>query len=138
MEDARGSIVVIIAGYSDEMKKFMSINSGLESRFSRTIHFSDYTTKELAEIFRSMAKKGRYTLSPDVERWIEPYIGMLTKNRNAKFGNARWARNLFEKSVERQALRVTELKDPSADELLTLRMKDVGISLKDPTASEED
>jgi len=138
MEDARGSIVVIIAGYSEEMKKFMAINSGLESRFSRTIEFPDYTTAELAEIFRSMAKKGRYTLSPDVEKWIVPYIGMLTKNRNAKFGNARWARNLFEKAVERQALRVTELKDPPAAELLTLRMKDVGIKLKDDSASDED
>ena len=138
MEDARGSIVVIIAGYSEEMKWFMAINSGLESRFSRTIEFPDYTTKELAEIFRSMAKKGRYTLSPDVEKWIVPYIGMLTKNRNAKFGNARWARNLFEKAVERQALRVTELKDPPAEELLTLRMKDVGIKLKDDSASDED
>ena len=138
MEDARGSIVVIIAGYSDEMKKFMAINSGLESRFSRTIHFPDYSTAELAAIFRSMAKKGRYTLSPDVEHWLEPYIGMLTKKRTSKFGNARWARNLFEKSVERQALRITELKDPPTEELLTLRMKDLGISLKDPNASDED
>jgi len=138
MEDARGSIVVIIAGYNDEMKKFMAINSGLESRFNRTINFPDYTTAQLAAIFRSMAKKGRYTLSPDVEKWLEPYIGMLTRNRTAKFGNARWARNLFEKSLERQALRVTELKDPSAAELMTLRLKDVGISLKDPAASDED
>jgi Cdc6-like AAA superfamily ATPase len=138
MEDARGSIVVIIAGYKDEMKKFMAINSGLESRFSRTIEFPDYSAKELATIFRSMAKKGKYRLSPDVEHWLEPYIGVMTKNRTEKFGNARLARNLFEKSVERQALRVSEMKDPSVDELVTLRMKDVGISLKDPTASQED
>ena len=138
MEDARGSMVVIIAGYKDEMKKFMAINSGLESRFSRTIEFPDYSAKDLATIFRSMAKKGKYRLSPDVERWIEPYIGMMTKNRSKKFGNARWARNLFEKSVERQSLRVSEMEDPSADELVTLRMKDVGISLKDPAASQED
>ena len=138
MEDARGSIVVIIAGYKDEMKKFMEINSGLESRFSRTIEFPDYSAKELAEIFRSMAKKGRYTLSPDVEKWLEPYIAVMTKKRAKTFGNARWARNLFEKSVERQALRVTAMKDPSSEELLTLRMKDIGISLKDPSASDED
>ena len=138
MEDARGSIVVIIAGYSDEMKKFMALNSGLESRFSRTIDFPDYSARELAEIFRSMAKKGKYRLSPDVEKWIEPYIAVMTKNRQKTFGNARWARNLFEKSVERQALRVTALQDPSADELQTLRMSDVGISLKDPSASKED
>ncbi len=138
MEDARGSMVVIIAGYKNEMKKFMAINSGLESRFNRTIEFPDYTTKELAAIFRSMAKKGRYKLSPDVEHWLEPFIGLLTREKKATFGNARWARNLFEKAVERQALRVTELKDPSAEELVTLRLKDVGISLKDPNASDED
>jgi len=138
MEDARGSMVVIIAGYSNEMKKFMEINSGLESRFNRTIEFPDYSAKELAEIYRSMAKKAKYRLSDDVEHWLVPYISMLTEKRDKDFGNARWARNLFEKSVERQALRVTDLKDPSAEELQTLRLKDLGVKLKDPDASDED
>ena len=138
MEDARGSIVVIIAGYKDEMKRFMAINSGLESRFSRVIEFPDYSANELAAIFRSMAKNGKYALSPDVEKWLEPYVSVMTKDRAKSFGNARWARSLFEKSVERQALRVTAMKNPSREELLTLRMSDVGISLKDPAASQED
>ena len=138
MEDARGSMVVIIAGYSNEMKKFMEINSGLESRFNRTIEFPDYSAKELAEIYRSMAKKAKYRLSDDVEHWLVPYISMLTEKRDKNFGNARWARNLFEKSVERQALRVTDLADPSADELQTIRLKDLGVKLKDPDASDED
>ena len=138
MEDARGSMVVIIAGYSNEMKKFMEINSGLESRFNRTIEFPDYSAKELAEIYRSMAKKAKYRLSDDVEHWLVPYISMLTEKRDKNFGNARWARNLFEKSVERQALRVTDLKDPSAEELQTIRLKDLGVKLKDPAASDED
>jgi len=138
MEDARGSMVVIIAGYSNEMKKFMEINSGLESRFNRTIEFPDYSAKELAEIYRSMAKKAKYRLSDDVEHWLVPYISMLTEKRDKNFGNARWARNLFEKSVERQALRVTDLADPSAEELQTLRLKDLGVKLKDPAASDED
>ena len=138
MEDARGSMVVIIAGYSNEMKKFMEINSGLESRFNRTIEFPDYSAKELAEIYRSMAKKAKYRLSDDVEHWLVPYISMLTEKRDKNFGNARWARNLFEKSVERQALRVTDLKDPSAEELQTIRLKDLGVKLKDPDASAED
>ena len=138
MEDARGSMVVIIAGYSNEMKKFMEINSGLESRFNRTIEFPDYSAKELAEIYRSMAKKAKYRLSDDVEHWLVPYISMLTEKRDKNFGNARWARNLFEKTVERQALRVTDLKDPSAEELQTLRLRDLGVKLKDPDASAED
>ncbi len=138
MEDARGSMVVIIAGYKDEMKRFMDINSGLESRFNRTIEFPDFTVKELEEVFRSMAKKAKYKLSPDVDHWLGPDIALLTKKKTKAFGNARWVRNFFEKAVERQSLRVTELKDPSAEELVTLRLKDLGISLKDPKASEED
>ena len=138
MEDARGSMVVIVAGYSAEMKRFMDMNSGLASRFNRTIEFPDYSRGELAEIYRSMAKKAKYVLSPDVEKWLEPYIGMLTAKRDKNFGNARWARNLFEKSVERQALRVTELPDPSAEELVTIRLSDLGCKLKDPAASDED
>ena len=73
-----------------------------------------------------------------MEKWLEPYVSVMTKDRAKSFGNARWARSLFEKSVERQALRVTAMKNPSREELLTLRMSDVGISLKDPAASLED
>ena len=138
MEDARGSLVVIVAGYRDEMKRFMEVNSGLESRFNRTVEFPDFTVRELEEVFRSMAKKAGYRLSPDVDHWLGPDIALLTKHRTKAFGNARWVRNFFEKSVERQALRVTELKDPSAEELTTLRLRDLGISLKDPAASDED
>ena len=86
-------------------------------------------------LFRSKAK---CRLSDDVEHWLVPYISMLTDKRDKNFGNARWARNLFEKSVERQALRVTDLADPSAEELQTLRLKDLGVKLKDPDASAED
>ena len=138
MEDARGSMVVIIAGYSAEMKRFMDMNSGLESRFNRTIEFPDYSARELAEIYRSLAKKAKYRLSDDTEHWLLPYIALLTEERDKNFGNARWARNLFEKSVERQSLRVTELEDPSAEELVTIRLKDLGVKLKDPDASDED
>ena len=63
---------------------------------------------------------------------------VMTKDRGKNFGNGRWVRNLFEKTVERQSLRVVDLKDPPPEELVTIRMKDVGISLKDPNASDED
>ena len=138
MEDSRGSMVVIIAGYKDEMKKFMDMNSGLESRFNRTVEFPDYSAGELAAIFRGMARKAKYTLSPDVERWLDGYISIRTEKRPRHFGNARWARNLFEKSVERQSVRLLGQPDCQKEELLTLRMADVGIKLKDPDASAED
>ena len=138
MEDSRGSMVVIIAGYKDEMKKFMDMNSGLESRFNRTVEFPDYSARELASIFRSMAKKAKYTLSPDVDHWLDSYIAIRTEKRPRHFGNARWARNLFEKSVERQSVRLLGQPDCPKEELSTLRMADVGIKLKDPDASAED
>ena len=138
MEDERGRMVVIIAGYKDEMKRFFALNSGLESRFNRELFFPDFTAEDLATIFRQTAKKNKYVLSKDVDHWLESYIRVMTKDRGKNFGNGRWARNLFEKTVERQSQRVVELKDPQPEELVTIRMKDVGISLKDPTASDED
>ena len=138
MEDERGRMVVIIAGYKDEMKRFFAVNSGLESRFNRELFFPDFTPEELAAIFRQTAKKNKYVLSKDVEHWLDGYMRVMTKERDKNFGNGRWVRNLFEKTVERLSLRVVEMKDPPPEELFTIRMKDVGISLKDPDASDED
>ena len=138
MEDDRARLVVIVAGYPDEMKKFIDSNPGLESRFNRYIHFPDYSAEELAEIFRSNARKNEYVLSEDVERWLDPAMALWTKDRDRKFGNGRYVRNLFEKTVERQAIRVSGIENPTREELMTLTMKDVGIELKDPAASDED
>ena len=138
MEDNRDRLVVIVAGYTDEMKRFIDANPGLESRFNRYIHFPDYSAEELADIFRMRAKSAQYVLSDDVERWIVPYIALKTKDRDRKFGNGRWVRNLFEKTIERQAMRLAEFENPTREQLMTITMKDVGISLKDPDASAED
>lgn len=138
MEDDRDRLVVIVAGYSKEMKDFLDSNSGFQSRFNRYIEFPDYSAAELSQIFRSLARKNQYVLSTDVEKWLDPAIGLWTKDRDRKFGNGRYVRNLFEKAVERQAMRVSTLTDPSTNDLMTITMKDVGISLKDPEASKED
>lgn len=138
MEDDRDRLVVIVAGYPEEMKRFIDSNPGLESRFTRYIHFPDYTAEELAEIFRMNARKNEYVLSADVEQWIDPAMEVWTKDRDRKFGNGRYVRNLFEKSVERQAMRVSEIENPTREQLMTLTMQDVGIALKDPDASDED
>ena len=138
MEDDRDRLVVIVAGYTEEMKKFIDANSGLASRFTHYVEFPDYTAEELAAIFRMNAKKSQYVLSPDVEKWLDAFIRVRTKNRDRKFGNGRWARTLFEEAVSRQAMRVSKIADPTQDQLKTLTMKDVGIKLKDPDASKED
>ncbi len=138
MEDDRDRLVVIVAGYSHEMKRFIDANSGLASRFNHYVEFPDYTVKELAEMFRSNAKKSQYTLSADVEKYLEGFISIRTKNRDRKFGNGRWVRNQFEHAVERQAVRVADIPNPTKEQLMTITMKDVGIKLKDPNASLED
>ncbi|MBO4793484.1 MAG: AAA family ATPase [Deltaproteobacteria bacterium] len=138
MEDDRDRLVVIVAGYTDEMKHFIDSNPGLQSRFNRYIHFPDYTAEELAAIFRMNAKKNQYILSPDVEQWLDPAMRLWTKDRTRKFGNGRYVRNLFEKAVERQAMRVSEIPNPTKEQLMTITMKDVGIKLKDPNKSAED
>ena len=138
MEDDRSRLVVVVAGYTEEMKKFIDANSGLKSRFNRYIEFPDYSPSELAEMFRRTAKKNQYALSADLEKYLDAALRVWTKKRDRKFGNGRYVRNLFEKSVERQALRISNLKSPTPEQLTTLTLKDVGISLKDPNASQED
>ena len=138
MEDDRDRLVVIVAGYTDEMKRFIDANSGLASRFTHYVEFPDYTGEELAAIFRMNAKKNQYVLSPDVEKWLDAFVRVRTAKRDRKFGNARWARTLFENAVSRQAVRVAKIANPTPEELKTLTMKDVGIKLKDPDASKED
>ena len=138
MEDDRDRLVVILAGYPGDMERFMETNPGLKSRFNRTVAFPDYSAEELALMFRRMAKKNRYTLSADVEKWLDSWFRVTTKNRDRHFGNGREVRNRFEKALERQSLRISELKNPTPEQLTTLTMRDVGISLKDPGASKED
>ena len=92
----------------------------------------------LSQMFRRMAKKNKYVLSKDVEKWLDSWFRVTTKKRDRHFGNGREVRNRFEKALERQSLRVSELKDPTPEQLTTLTMRDVGISLKDPNASDED
>jgi len=138
MEDDRDRLVVIVAGYSHEMKKFIDANSGLASRFNHYVEFPDYTAKELADIFRSNAKRSQYTLSADVEKYLNGFMSIRTEKRDRKFGNGRWARNLFERAIERQAVRVADMPNPTKEQLMTITMKDVGIKLKDPNGSLED
>lgn len=138
MEDDRDRLIVIVAGYSKEMKDFINSNSGFQSRFNRYIEFPDYSAEELAAIFRGNAKKNQYRLSADVEKWLDGALALWTRERDRKFGNGRYVRNLFEKAVERHAMRVSQIANPTTNDLTVLIMKDIGIKLKDPNASQED
>ena len=130
MEDNRDNLVVIVAGYPDEMKKFIDANPGLSSRFTRYVNFPDYSTAELAAMFRMYAKKNHYKLSPEMDKYLAAAIAFKTKNRDRNFGNGRWVRNLFEKAVEHQAGRLSRLPERTPEMLKTLELSDIGIRLK--------
>ena len=124
MEDHRDDLVVIVAGYTDLMDKFIHSNPGLESRFNRYLHFDDYSLDEMLEIFRMRCRKSLYTLSPDAEEDVKDFI----RDENADgvtFGNARGVRNLFEQILTAQANRLAKMEHFTKEDLMTLTRDDV-------------
>jgi len=104
MEDHRHRLVVIVAGYPRLMRRFLESNPGLRSRFSREIDFPDYSTDELVEIFRLFAAEHEYALGDGTEDSLRAIFDRA--ERDESFGNARFARTLFEQALNAQALRL--------------------------------
>jgi SpoVK/Ycf46/Vps4 family AAA+-type ATPase len=104
MEDNRHRLVVIVAGYPRLMRRFLESNPGLRSRFSREITFPDYSTDELVEIFGRFAAEADYTLAEDADDALRGTFERA--ERHEGFGNARFARTLFEQALNAQALRL--------------------------------
>ena len=125
MEDHRKDLIVIVAGYTDRMEQFIHANPGLESRFNKYFFFEDYDGGQLMEIFRSMCKQNGYTLSEEGERFMEKDLRELYDTRDENFGNARDVRNLFEQAVARQADRVSQLEEPTKEQLMELLPEDL-------------
>ena len=125
MEDHRHRLVVIVAGYPRLMHRFLESNPGLRSRFSREIDFPDYSTGELVEIFARFAGEAEYTLGDGVPDALAAIFERA--ERDESFGNARFARTLFEQSLNTQALRLAALgvDGLSNDELMCLTAEDV-------------
>jgi SpoVK/Ycf46/Vps4 family AAA+-type ATPase len=105
MEDHRDDLVVVVAGYEQDMDRFLSSNPGLASRFSRRLRFPDFDDAQLITIFGAMAKATGVTLGPGVEQQLAKLLAATP--RGASFGNARYVRTVFERALGRQALRVT-------------------------------
>ena len=118
MEDDRDKLVVIIAGYTNEMKRFIDSNPGLQSRFNRYINFPDYTAKELVRIFHMYMKKNQYTISDEADEMLKEKLDYAVEHKDRNFGNARYVRNVFEKSIQMQANRL-EGKSNLSDRELT-------------------
>lgn len=126
MEDHRDEVVVIAAGYPDEMARFVASNPGLSSRFTRSLTFADYTTEELVSIVEHHAQRHRYELSDAARKALAAHVETLP--RTAQFGNGRTARQLFQRMTERHALRVAELSAPDPRQLTVLDEQDLPVS----------
>jgi Cdc6-like AAA superfamily ATPase len=127
VEDHRDDLVVILAGYPDEMALLVAANPGLKSRFPTSIHFPDYTTDELVAIFTSMCRKASYEPTPEAIEVVRRRFDLDPRAQG--FGNARTARNLFEAAVARHASRIVDLTDGGAtitdQQLCTLEPADL-------------
>jgi SpoVK/Ycf46/Vps4 family AAA+-type ATPase len=125
MEDYRDSLVVIIAGYPNEMKRFIDSNPGLQSRFNRYIDFPDYTAGELKDIFNMYMRKNQYTMSDETARYLEEQLEYVVAHKDRNFGNARYCRNLFEKSITNQANRLMGVSNASKQQLMEITIEDI-------------
>ncbi|MFI2368115.1 right-handed parallel beta-helix repeat-containing protein [Streptomyces sp. NPDC018833] len=123
MEDHRDAVVVIVAGYTAEMERFLNVNPGVASRFSRTITFPDYAPEELLRIVEQQAEEHEYRLGEGAAEALLKYFTALPKG--PAFGNGRTARQTFESMVERHAVRVAEFVEVSTDDLTLLYADDL-------------
>jgi len=106
MEDHRDDLIVIVAGYPGEMDRFINSNPGLQSRFTKYIHFEDYNAKELQEIFELLLKAGGHEMSLDGKQHLGSIFETMNQLRDVKFGNGRTVRNLYERTIRNVATRV--------------------------------
>jgi hypothetical protein len=123
VEDRRDRLVVILAGYPDEMAELVAANPGMQSRFPRTIYFPDYSDDELLAIVESLGREGRYHLDEAARTAVRAWLAAQPRDRG--FGNGRLARNLFESAVANQASRLVALDSPTDDQLTTLTAADI-------------
>lgn len=121
MEDYRDDLVVIEAGYVEEMIEFIAMNPGLPSRFNKCIHFENYSAQEMLDIFKLSCDKNRFVLSAEAE---EVALTFFESNEgDAAFGNARGVRNFFDRVVTNQATRILSIPNPSEQEFMTLKKR---------------
>jgi SpoVK/Ycf46/Vps4 family AAA+-type ATPase len=124
MEDNRDKLIVIVAGYPELMKQFLLSNPGLKSRFNTFIHFEDYNSAELFEIFNILCKEYHYKLTKDAIDYIKQYFEKLYGQRSNDFANGRDVRNYFEKVMKKQSNRLANEKKKKKNELLIFELKD--------------
>jgi len=127
MEDNRDKLVVIVAGYTEEMRDFINTNPGLKSRFNRYIDFQDYTPKEMMGIYELLCNKSDYIISLEAQVVLEEIFHRLYRTREKDFGNGRLVRNIFEKSIENQSCRIAAINPITKELLKTIEIDDISV-----------
>lgn len=126
MEDKRDNLVVIVAGYPEEMEKFLGSNPGLRSRFNKHIQFEDYSVSQLLEIFNLMCITQDFVVAEDAKDLLMMNIGQMVASSKENFANAREIRNYFEDVVSRQANRLMNMSSVEmGDALITIEKEDL-------------
>ena len=128
MEDYRNELVVIVAGYDDLMRDFIQSNPGLQSRFTKHIYFRDYNAEELTQIFEIYAKKMQYSLGAEARQELKDYFLYKVDTKDNNFANGRLARNVFEETIGKQALRVGGSDKVSKQGLMEIRGEDLPLT----------
>jgi len=127
MEDSRDKLIVIMAGYTKEMKDLMNLNPGMESRIKFTVEFSDYNPEELMEIFEGLCTKESYVLSEIAREELKHIFKKQYENKDKNFGNGRLVRKYFEKIKMKQAGRIIKEDIREKEELLKITIDDVQV-----------
>lgn len=132
MEDDRDQLVVIAAGCPDEMQRFLESNPGLKSHFNRFFYFEDYKPEKMLAIFRLFCTDGGFSMDKEAEETLRVHFESLYQQRDRYFGNGRIVRNLFERIIRFQAVRISDLNpDTITDEdLITITANDVKRALE--------
>lgn len=127
MEDAKDQFIVILAGYKREMEAFLRLNPGLKSRFPIQVEFEDYTLDELTAIANLMLAKRDYRLSDDAAEKLRRLLLEQKSDLSDNFGNARLVRNIIERAMRRQAVRLIRECENTRDELMTIEAEDIAL-----------
>nr|MDE6852049.1 AAA family ATPase [Lachnospiraceae bacterium] len=125
MEDHRDDLIIIVAGYTEEMKSFLKCNTGLVSRFNKFIDFPDYSDQELLEILDVMAANVGLVIEQDAKEAVGFHLSQMGSEQKEEFGNARGIRNLFEKIVINQANRLITQPHPTREMLVSILKDDI-------------
>jgi stage V sporulation protein K len=132
MEDQQHDFILILAGYPKEMDRFLKLNPGLPSRFPVVISFPDYSADELMEIAKRMLTEREYILTRDCEWKLKSHIERIRNSEIESFSNGRYIRNMIEKAVRRQSVRLLNDSRQDRKTLMTIQSDDLVLEERDP------